>query len=39
MPNLNDLDMEGVYDGDTNIHNQAFLLDPNLLDTYFMEMF
>tara|TARA_B100000214_G_scaffold337143_1_gene281531 strand:+ start:1042 stop:3852 length:2811 start_codon:yes stop_codon:yes gene_type:complete len=39
VPNLNDLDMEGLYTDDTDVHNQAFLLDPNLLDTYFTEMF
>ena len=37
--NLNDLDMEGVFDGDTDVHNLPYTLSPELLDSYFLEIF
>ena len=37
--NLNDLDMEGIYDSDTDVHNLPYTLSPELLDSYFLEIF
>ena len=37
--NLNDLDMEGVFDADTDVHNLPYTISPELLDTYFLEIF
>ena len=39
LSNLNDLDMEGIYDSDTDVHNLPYTLSPELLDSYFLEIF
>lgn len=39
ISNLNDLDMEGIYDADTDVHNLPYTISPELLDTYFSEIF
>lgn len=39
ISNLNDLDMEGIYDADTDVHNLPYTISPELLDTYFLEIF
>ena len=39
ISNLNDLDMEGIYDSDTDVHNLPYTLSPELLDSYFLEIF
>jgi len=36
--NLNDLDMEGIFDGNTNVHNLPYTISPELLGTYFLEI-
>ena len=39
MPNLTDLDMEGIdFTGKSSL-NQPFLINPELLDDYFLEIF
>jgi oligoribonuclease (3'-5' exoribonuclease) len=36
--NLNDLDMEGIFDSNTNVHNLPYTISPELLGTYFLEI-
>ena len=39
ISNLNDLDMEGVFDTEVDVHNLPYTLSPELLDSYFLEIF
>ena len=39
ISNLNDLDMEGLFDGETDVLNLPYTISPELLDTYFLEIF
>ena len=39
LSNLNDLDMEGVFDTEVDVHNLPYTLSPELLDSYFLEIF
>ena len=36
---VSSFDSEGMFDADTDVHNQPHLLSPELLDTYFYEVF
>jgi hypothetical protein len=36
---LNELDMEGIFDKELDVHNLPYTLSPELIDSYFTEIF